>query len=332
MNIFDWLNKAFSNNEPKDAMEIAVKERFNPTSTLYTTTMLMLAELFKTQEEMLARSEKMQLAKRAEALGFTNSYAVAEQKQFGKNVELLRFMVEMWRDLGRNTMLIGLDQFRSLLHRHDLMCVPFDAYKGDIPTKNLQEIENAVATLSGLNVEQQSRYAHNLSSRATVARSSNELLDMIRFPFYFVGDSKHLRNGSTALVIPFDFSPLPQGTMFIAAPKDFVEKPTVKQAVDSHRIYNIEHYPTLYAEERLKYETEVNLANRILRGVQGYANVTYSTAPEPLPLNYDPFVCSICDHGVIIHSMWGAEAEDATIKRYEQLRDAIIGNSKSLTV
>lgn len=35
---------------------------------------------------------------------------------------------------------------------------------------------------------------------------------------------------------------------------------------------------------------------------------------------------------VLIHAKWGAEAEDATIKRYEQLRDAIIGNSKSLTL
>ncbi len=46
----------------------------------------------------------------------------------------------------------------------------------------------------------------------------------------------------------------------------------------------------------------------------------------------DPFICSLTPHGVLIHAKWGAEAEDATIKRYEQLRDAIIGNSKPLTV
>lgn len=49
--------------------------------------------------------------------------------------------------------------------------------------------------------------------------------------------------------------------------------------------------------------------------------------------NIDPFVFTVSELGyVLIHSMWGAEAEDATIKRYEQLRDAIIGNSKPLTV
>ena len=47
----------------------------------------------------------------------------------------------------------------------------------------------------------------------------------------------------------------------------------------------------------------------------------------------DPFIFSYSELGyILIHAKWGAEAEDATIKRYEQLRDAIIGNSKSLTV
>jgi len=327
MNFFDWLNKAFENDKPKDAMVVAVKERFNPTSTLFATTTLILAELSKTQEEMLARSEKMQLAKRIEALGFTNSYAVAEKNQFNENVELLRFMVEMWRDLGRNAMLIDLDQFRSLLHRHDLMCVPFGAYRGDIPTKNLQEIEKAVATLHSLDGEQTvCRYAWNLSSRVMVARSSKELLDMVRFPFYWVGDSEHLMDGSTARAIAFDFSPRPKGRMFIAAPKDFVEKPTIKARQE---LIDYSSYSSMFDN---RINDRIELANHILSGVQGYANVTFATAPKPLPRNYDPFVCSICDHGVIIHSMWGAEAEDATIKRYEQLRDAIIGNSKSLTV
>lgn len=326
MNFFDWLNKAFENDKPKDAMAVAVKERFNPASTLFATTILMLSELAKTQEEMLARSEKMRLAKRAEALGFTNSYAVAEQKQFNKNVELLRFMLEMWRDLGRNTMLIGLDQFRSLLHRHNLMCVPFDSYKGDIPTKNLQEIENTASKLNKFDKENNRRYGHGLSLRAMVARSSEELLDMIRFPFFWGECNNHLRDGSTRIAIPFHVSINPKGFMFIAAPKDFVEKPAIKAYQED---IDYSSYSAMF-DDRINHRIE--LANAILHGVQGYANVTYATAPKQLPRDYDPFVCSLCDHGVIIHSMWGAEAEDATIKRYEQLRDAIIGNSKSLTL
>lgn len=49
------------------------------------------------------------------------------------------------------------------------------------------------------------------------------------------------------------------------------------------------------------------------------------TQPIPERKLFDPFICSCTPHGVLIHAKWGAEAEDATIKRYVQLRDAIIG-------
>lgn len=45
----------------------------------------------------------------------------------------------------------------------------------------------------------------------------------------------------------------------------------------------------------------------------------------------DPFIFSYSELGyILIHAKWGAEAEDATIKRYEQLRDAIIGKGGAL--
>lgn len=73
-------------------------------------------------------------------------------------------------------------------------------------------------------------------------------------------------------------------------------------------------------------------------------NPFYIAAPRecfrtvPVYRTLDPFIFSVPFHWsdepqiVLIHAKWGAEAEDATIKRYEQLRDAIIGISKSLTV
>lgn len=47
----------------------------------------------------------------------------------------------------------------------------------------------------------------------------------------------------------------------------------------------------------------------------------------PIRAMVDPFIFSIPNWSdvVLIHAKWGSEAEDATIKRYEQLRDAVIG-------
>ncbi len=67
--------------------------------------------------------------------------------------------------------------------------------------------------------------------------------------------------------------------------------------------------------------------------INRYAKLSFvHKEPEIVRILKDPFICSLTPHGVLIHTKWGAEAEDATIKRYEQLRDAIIGNSKSLTL
>lgn len=60
--------------------------------------------------------------------------------------------------------------------------------------------------------------------------------------------------------------------------------------------------------------------------INRYAQISFiHKEAEIVRILKDPFICSLTPHGVLIHAKWGAEAEDATIKRYEQLRDAIIG-------
>lgn len=72
-------------------------------------------------------------------------------------------------------------------------------------------------------------------------------------------------------------------------------------------------------EERLKGILRASDINR-------YAKINFiSEEPEIVRILRDPFICSLTRYGVLIHAKWGAEAEDATIKRYEQLRDAIMG-------
>lgn len=66
--------------------------------------------------------------------------------------------------------------------------------------------------------------------------------------------------------------------------------------------------------------------------INRYAEISFiDTEPERSRLLRDSFICSLTSYGVLIHAKWGAEAEDATIKRYELLRDAIIGKPKSIT-
>lgn len=60
--------------------------------------------------------------------------------------------------------------------------------------------------------------------------------------------------------------------------------------------------------------------------INRYAKISFiHKEAEIVRILKDPFICSLTPYGVLIHAKWGAEAEDATIKRYEQLRDAVIG-------
>lgn len=223
-----WFNFFSQSEDLEYVLAVAIKKRHNPQSTLLATEIRMLSELSKVQEQMIACNEKMQLAQRVKTLGFVNSYAVAEQNQFSKNVELLQFMVEMWHDLGSSAMLIGINQFREILHKHDLMCVNFDAYIGDIPIKNLQESEVAISKITNNDIF--ARYANNLSRRSYTAKSSQALLDIIRFPYFFEGNEDYALMGDGEAII-FNIEPLPQGRFFIAAPKDYVIKPRVSPPI-----------------------------------------------------------------------------------------------------
>lgn len=293
--------------------------QINPATAVFTVGALMLAELSKTQEAIRERFPKAVLARRAEALGFTNSYAVAEQEKFDNNVNFIRFMLGMWRDLGQNTVLVKFEQFREILRRHNLMCVSFEAYKGDIPKQNLEEIEETVYKLAADGAR---KYSKVLTDQVKLASTSEQLIELIRFPYNYNG-----REGYTDIEknpILFDITPEAKGYMFIAAPKDFVEKPTVREFKEqTMRIRPFSSYQEI--------AKQWDRANSILKDIGDYANVIYSPKPAPLPVNYDPFVCTLCEYGVIIHSMWGPEALDGTVKRYEQLRDTIISNGWDFT-
>lgn len=63
--------------------------------------------------------------------------------------------------------------------------------------------------------------------------------------------------------------------------------------------------------------------------INRYAKISFiHKEAEIVRVIKDPFICSLTPYGVLIHAKWGAEAENATIKRYEQLRDSIMGGEK----
>lgn len=92
------------------------------------------------------------------------------------------------------------------------------------------------------------------------------------------------------------------------------------------RLDNIRRKEIRDIDQAVKDEEERLQAILADSDINRYAKISFiHKEAEIVRILKDPFICSLTPHGVLIHAKWGAEAEDATIKRYEQLRDAIIG-------
>lgn len=97
------------------------------------------------------------------------------------------------------------------------------------------------------------------------------------------------------------------------------------------RLDNIRRKEIRDIEQAVKDEEERLQAILVDSDINRYAKISFiHKEAEIVRILKDPFICSLTPYGVLIHAKWGAEAEDATIKRYEQLRDAVIGKGGSL--
>lgn len=246
-------------------------------------------------------------------VGLTNTANANEIEAYSDKAALLQFMCKMWNDLGHDTLLVRTEDFYKILCKHDLMCGDFSLYNGEIPEKNMQEIETAIEAYEGGLMD---GYADPIEYVSTVYLdygygAGNERytkkyhIDGARIPFATKdGQPLIVPNDGTEkcyLEVPSDNS-LSLYPFFIAAPRGQMKKVSI-----------------------YRLESDYSFAGHTVRTYERKRHFQFDEKGEAIFPSPDPFVCSVCKYGIIIHSMWGAEAEDATIKRYEQLRDAIMG-------
>lgn len=295
MNFFDWLNKAFEDDEPKNSKDQAttvvaeapkksaeeiyeidykdpLKTLPKPPRNLSLEMVLMLTiscmeEAQRAQwplpdARQVAYERYLELCRQKQNQSGYAQRQLALAGDYPKQIkeareahQLLYFMKSVWSQFGSKTLIMKPDDFAKVCNKYKLVCGNLSDYIGEMPMLNKAETEDAKVAFKG--------YGRDKSNPIYVQSKVPEFLT-------WCGDMRYYSLwGNTPRIN--------DGGWFIAAPRE-----------------------------------------------------AFREQPKP---NIDPFVFTISELGyVLIHSMWGAEAEDATIKRYEQLRDAIIGNSKSLTI
>lgn len=287
----------------------------------------------------------------------------AHNKEYDRKKAALAFMADVWATFGTDAMVVRYDHFFQILEKYDMVCGSFDRYTGGIP----QEALNALASLKDLWSKGQFRSEYGLPlgyARTFAFRDEScdivHLRNRARIPMR-VSDEAVMRQFAKLCSIKSLSVDKPRGlksindALFIAAPAadmkplemevTFDSSLTAAKAREALRQAERENrdlvlYPSINRWKRDKIQNdairteETRLQSVIEKSnIARYCEIDFiKTQPLPERKLYDPFICSLTPHGVLIHAKWGAEAEDATIKRYEQLRDAIIGKPKMLTV
>lgn len=277
----------------------------------------------------------------------------AHNKEYDRKKAALAFMADVWATFGTDAMVVRYDHFFQILEKYDMVCGSFDRYTGGIP----QEALNALASLKDLWSKGQFRSEYGMplgyASSFTFRDESCDIVHLrnrARIPMR-VSDETIMRQFANLCFYKGLSTDEPRGlesindALFIAAPAADMEPLKMRVVFDvSHKgdaaLRRAERenpdlalYPSSNRWERDSIRNDAIRAEETrLQSVIEKSNIAryckidfIKTQPLPERKLYDPFICSLTPHGVLIHAKWGAEAEDATIKRYEQLRDAIIG-------
>ena len=231
--------------------------------------------IFVLCNELVKKAESYQhenlsgMKDRLEKLGLTSSTnyrKILEKEDFEKKVEIINFYKENFP----NSLLMKRDDFKSLINEYRLSCGAIEQYIGEVPDKNLKEIEIAIDTISRINIDND--YSPNrgvrLIRKLYYTSNVEEYYEFQSFPFLGIGENKYIRS-------------IPEDDSYFFRDKEYVvsrllRKDSMLIAATGDKINSI------------KFE------KNILKPLVENDPIVFQFLPMDL---------------VIIHSKWGAEEE-----------------------
>lgn len=395
MSFFDWLNKAFEDDEPKTTKEQTTTAAVDapkkvvvvkPTPKLYTAedvhrdlaafVLLFLADIQQEIERKEAPATIAQDAALLSEFGLTQSKNAvianrlkkevdSHNKEYNRKKATLAFMADVWEKFGNDAMVVRYDHFFQILEKYDMVCGSFDRYTGGIPQEALSVLSSLKELWSKGLFNQEHGLPLSYAKRFTFRDEHCDLVHLrnrMRMPMRVSNQTVMQKISNLCFTKDLGVDN-PRGlnsindALFIAAPAADMQPLEIRVEFETDKLEELrserppspnwsrlsyrrlaseeESYVAKWRDFNKKIEAEEERLQSIIEksNIARYCKFDFiKTQPLPERGLYDPFICSLTPHGVLIHAKWGPEAEDATIKRYEQLRDAIIGNSKSLTV
>lgn len=241
-------------------------------------------------------------------LGFTNTKPIVERREIIKrnadfnqtvqaSIKALQLIKEVQEYFGPNTIVVKRSDFVEILKKYNLVCGRFENYTGVVPDKNAREIDDALNKIRAL--RNNTNYHKKLLYEAYHKYTTYYIKEITFYRNYKLPkDRKRLLNLFPFALWDRDYSY--NNEIICDLADNGIELKNVNR-VDAERV---DMFICAPANEMN------NSKNRVKFSVF-------------TPRTDDPFICSLTPYGVVIHSMWGREAEDETIKKYKALFDKL---------
>lgn len=287
-----------------DTLEVAIEKK--KTSYIQNLTALSKFEEGRKNEDLEVSSFDL-----VSRLGFTNTKLIVERREIinrntdfnqavRASIRALQLIKEVQEYFGPNTVVVKRSDFVEILKKYNLVCGRFENYTGIVPDKNAREIDDALNKIQAL-VEKQ------------ITPNNQELLYEAyhRYMTYYIKEVTFYRSYE----LPKD-----RKRLLNLFPLALCRRESY--SYNNEIIYDL-------ANNGVKLESVNNLGvERVGMFICAPANEMNNSKNRVkfsvfTPRTDDPFICSLTPYGVVIHSMWGREAEDEAIKKYKALFDRL---------
>lgn len=231
--------------------------------------------------------------------GIDNFYNAYQNKEKAK--KLIKFIKSLRNHFGESTLLISFEQFEKLCKKYRLETGLISEYTGIIPNKNIKEIQNVKEKVNyfnkPLNGFEKSAYIWKVTECENGTNDDDIFSDFTEWI-----KSKHNLIYSDRNEYNFD------GSLWLDDVKN----------VNSDIPSNVKHY---------RYESLFKIRGYLIKK----DTLFIACPPEQLKEQslkitkkaIDPIVFQYSPYGIVVHSVWGEEAEDEVFEEYKRVNQLL---------
>ena len=233
-----------------------------------------------------------------------------ENSKFGQ--EVFEFIKELG-SIFPNSYLISFDQFYDILKKYKLTVGRIHNYTGIIPQKNIEEISEVKRK-----IEANREMCLEVLNYYTRHKDRNDSYNR----FYYVKEIS---------VRDSDYKKLAKSLEKVLSSKGFLVKYPygsdygvssigIKDASYSNEWIDEEEYRTRRSDDIFLRVNKLDHTDLLIAAPENSFSEKFKITQMPV----DPIVFQCCPYGVIVHSVWGEEANDKVLEEYKMLNQKIL--------